>query len=185
MKQAKGFKYCFLLCLSIFAVSVQAAETIQGKVQFVADTNVKMFRFKGSSDFESQIERSGNEIKKLEVRISPASLKTGMEIRDEHMRKRIFTGADGVVSDIVFKGTKSDCKPGEGSNEQKCEVNGLLSFRGQEHQAKLPLTLKEGAKVEGSLQIDVLEFGVAPELLNWTNVKVDPKVPVTFEAKIK
>ncbi len=175
-----------------FICSLAWPETIDsGRVEFIAETSVKMFRFKGETkNFQSRLERTGNHLISLEVRIPTESLKTGMEIRDKHMRERIFTSKDGLIPDIVFKAGPSDClsperTPTDSSKEQLCEINGSLSFRGQQHPIKLAMTLKDGFTVEGKALVDVLDFGVSPDVLKWTGVIVDHKVWVNFEAKIK
>jgi polyisoprenoid-binding protein YceI len=156
---------------------------IKGTVGFLAETNVKMFRFKGESSELAQSKLSlegGNRIAALEVRVPVASLKTGMDIRDKHTVERVFTSADGSTPDIVFTAGAGSCVPGE-----KCEVSGTLSFRGVRRPLRLNLALdKDGARLRGDAVIDVLDFGVKPEALAWTQVHVENKVPVTFEAEI-
>ena len=117
---------------SLFLGLAARAETIQhGKVEFLAVTNVKMFRFTGTAkEFQAKIDRKGAQLNALEIRIPVSSLKTGMEIRDKHTVERVFT-ADGSTPDIVFTADKSSCGAGASPSEQLCRVNGQLSFRGQ------------------------------------------------------
>lgn len=179
------FPYFAALALTLLAASARA-ETLQGKIEFTAVSNVKMFKFNGaSSTFESKVERTGNQLKSLELRVPVSSITTGMGVRDEHMKKRIFTAPDSTTPDIVFKADKSDCKPGASASEQNCLVQGKLTIRGQEQPFPLSVVLKDGKTVTGEATIDVLQFGVTPENLSWTTVKVNKDTKLNFEVTLQ
>jgi polyisoprenoid-binding protein YceI len=156
-----------------------------GKVAFEANTNVKMFHFKGEAgDVKSKVDLQGDKLKDLEIRIPVDSLKTGMEIRDKHMRERIFTAEDGSTPDIVFTSSSATCQPPSGDTEQ-CSLSGQLSFRGKTRPFTFEVSYKDAKKVSGHAVIDVLEYGVSEQALAWANVKVDPKTPVEFELSLQ
>ena len=74
-----------LLSHSAFADSVAL-----GKVEFLVDTNVKLFKFKGQAgELQSKLVHTGPQLTHLELSIPVQSLKTGMDMRDRHMRERI------------------------------------------------------------------------------------------------
>ena len=172
-----------LIIGALLLSSAAPAETLKGRISFTAETNVKMFRFKAeTSDFLARIARTGSDLSSLEIRIPVASLKTGMNLRDKHTNERIFTASDGSLPDVVFKAEKASCTGSEA--ERKCEVPGELSFRGVEKPAVVSLTLKDGKELEGGTLVDVLDFGVKPEHLTWTTVRVNSKVPVSFEGEL-
>ena len=56
-------------------------------------------------------------------------LVTGMGLRDEHMRKYVFTTADGQTPDVKFVAKDAACEK-TGGKESTCHVNGDLSIRG-------------------------------------------------------
>jgi polyisoprenoid-binding protein YceI len=155
-----------------------------GKVGFLAQTNVRMFQFKGEAgELKCKVEREGDRLSQLEIRIPVDSLKTGMEIRDKHMRERIFTAEDGSTPDIVFTSTSAKC---EGQESAKvCTVTGQLSFRGKTQPFTIEVNYKDQKQVSGHAIIDVLQFGVAEKALAWANVKVDPKTAIDFELSIQ
>lgn len=165
--------------------SASAAETLRGRLDFEAVTNVNMFHFAGGASFASPLERKGASLSHLEIRIPIKDLTTGMDIRDKHMRERVFTADDGTTPDLVFKSASSSCTGPEDAGERACTVSGSLDFRGKSNPVEFKLSLRGGKKASGTMSIDVLAYGVKPEQLKWTNIKVTPAVPVRFEASIE
>jgi polyisoprenoid-binding protein YceI len=156
-----------------------------GKVSFEAKTNVRMFHFSGEAgQIQSKVDVEGDQVRNLEIRIPVESLKTGMEIRDKHMRERVFTASDGSTPDIVFSSTSAKCQPPSGGAET-CSLSGQLSFRGMSRPFTFEVSYKDGKRVEGHAVIDVTEYGVTDQALSWANVKVDPKTPVEFELSLQ
>jgi polyisoprenoid-binding protein YceI len=172
---------------SAFAASVKIES-----VKFTANTNVKMFKFTGEAkDLSSEIVlatpvgQSPSTLQSLVIHIPVSSLKTGMKIRDDHTRERIFTTDDGKVPDVLYQATHADCTPGKSPTEQNCRIEGQLSIRGEKKDFPLDLVLKNGTDASGTAMIDVLQFGVKPEVLKYTGIVVDPVVRLDFEAKIQ
>jgi polyisoprenoid-binding protein YceI len=176
----------FIVILAAGLVSAAQAAPVQvGKLAFVAETNVKMFRFSGKAEaVQSKLEREGSKLTALEIRVPVAQLTTGMDIRDKHMHERIFVASDGTSPDIVFTASSGTCQPQASAGEELCTVSGKLSFRGTTRDFPLTLILKDGRKAIGKAVIDVLEFGVKPEALAWTSIKVNPRTQVDFEVEL-
>jgi polyisoprenoid-binding protein YceI len=178
------FKQALAMALALGATGAHADTAQLGKVEFLAQTNIKMFQFKGEAgELKSKVERKGDALTALEIRIPVEALKTGMEIRDKHMRERIFTADDGSTPDIVFTSASASCQ-GDGK-EKTCALNGELSFRGKTQPFTLSVTLTGDNQVTGHAVIDVLQFGVAEKALAWANVKVDPKTAIDFELRLQ
>jgi polyisoprenoid-binding protein YceI len=171
----------FLASISAFG----SADPVQlGKVEFLVDTNVKMFQFKGEAkELHSKLERNGSQLKSVEISIPVDSLKTGMDMRDRHMKARIFTKKDGTTPDVTFKGDKSDCKPGEAASVLKCEVQGKLSIRGESRPQTLSLVLKDGSTAQGETLVELSKFGI--EAPAHAGIKVSNIVKVSFEVKLQ
>jgi len=49
----------------------------------------------------------------------------------------------------------------------------------------LKISIQDGSLVSGTTTIDVLQFGVKPEVLQYSEIKVDNLVRVDFEVKIQ
>jgi len=176
----------FLLATCCVSGLAHAENVKLGHVTFLATTNVKMFSFKGEvHEMQAKIQRSGNQLTELEIRIPVNSIKTGMEIRDKHTVERIFTAADGSTPDIVYIADKSACTPGGAATVQSCVLDGKLTIRGQQKPYPLTISLKDGTQVSGHADINVLDFGVDPQLLEYTGIHVNKIAGVDFEVNLQ
>jgi polyisoprenoid-binding protein YceI len=151
-----------------FAADVtKPADTMQlsvdgGTATFVSPTNVSAISVKGKSTSlhaEATIRRTaeGLQIDRVEASLPVKSLVTGMGLRDEHMRKYVFTTADGKTPDLHFQGENVSCK------EAVCQIAGTLSIRGVEHAFTLPVKIKEdGAqfKASGEGTVKLSDYGI-------------------------
>ena len=173
------------LSAALLAATAHAEIVKLGKLSFLATTNVRMFKFGGEAkEIQAKIERKGTDLSALEIRIPVLQLQTGMEIRDKHMRERIFTAADGSTPDIVFTGKKSICEPTSGT-DKTCTVDGTLAFRGQVHPYQLQVVMKGDHDVQGHAAINVLDYGVDPKALTWANIVVDKNAAVDFDMSLQ
>src|SRR4051794_9489825 len=87
---------------SLFAQSAVVVEN--GVAAFHVSTNIPAIEVSGKSaalQAHLRLERSGAglRLEHIEAWVPAASLKTGMSIRDEHMRRRIFTNDKGAAPD--------------------------------------------------------------------------------------
>lgn len=90
MRIFQGTCFCFAFILLSSANSF--AESVQlGNIKFIANTNVRMFKFTGEvKDLSSSLARANGTLSSFELRIPVKSIRTGMDIRDKHMQERIF-----------------------------------------------------------------------------------------------
>ena len=102
------------------ADSGTAAAVEGGTASFVVNTTVPGISVKGKStalEAHAVVERvpDGLHLEKVEASIAVTSILTGMAIRDEHMRRYIFTTADGKTPDLKFETDRrlAPCRPGE------------------------------------------------------------------------
>jgi len=177
----------FTLAIAFLASATCMAETVQlGTIKFVANTNVKMFKFTGEvKDLTSTVTRTKGAISAFELHIPVKSIKTGMDVRDKHMNERIFEDANKTLPDLVYQASKVDCQPAAPASPQTCQVTGNLTMRGETKPLPLTLTLNNDKDVSGSAVIDVLQFGVKPEVLKYSQIKVDNNVSLNFEVKLQ
>jgi polyisoprenoid-binding protein YceI len=66
-------------------------------------------------------------IERLEAVLPVRTLNTGLGLRDEHMRKYVFTTADGKLPDVRFVAERASCSGTGGS--YLCKVSGDLIIR--------------------------------------------------------
>jgi polyisoprenoid-binding protein YceI len=125
-----------------FLICGAAAETlgreevveIGGTAEFEAPTNMPAVSVKGKSGAAQgrvtvSSQPDGLLLEHIEASIPIKSLTTGMAVRDEHMRKYVFTAADGRAPDLRFEAGKAECSGRAGSQEFVCQVSGSLSIR--------------------------------------------------------
>ena len=107
---------------------------ISGTTEFEVPTNMPAVSIKGKSGAAQgrvtvSREPGGILLEHIEASIPIKSLSTGMAVRDEHMRKYVFTAADGRAPDLRFEAGKAECSGRAGSQEYTCQVLGNLSIR--------------------------------------------------------
>jgi polyisoprenoid-binding protein YceI len=85
-------------------------------------------------------------LEEVEARLPVNTLSTGMGLRDEHMRKYIFTTQDGRMPDLRFTASNVTCPTADG-REVQCAVPGMLEIRGIERPFTLPLKLRQESGV--------------------------------------
>ena len=107
---------------------------ISGTTEFEVPTNMPAVSVKGKSGAAQgrvtvSREPDGILLEHIEASIPIKSLSTGMAVRDEHMRKYVFTAADGRAPDLRFEAGKAECSGRAGSQEFVCQVSGSLSIR--------------------------------------------------------
>jgi polyisoprenoid-binding protein YceI len=120
----------------------------QGTVSFDVATNVPALRVHGKSNSVTARARlasgpQGTVLEQIEATLPVRSLQTGLALRDEHMRKYIFTTPDGQVPDVQFSSERAEC-PAIGSGQRTtCTVNGALTIRGTARPFVMTLTISE------------------------------------------
>jgi hypothetical protein len=122
-----------------------------GVATFEVGTNVFGTRIHGKStaltatavvrdaDAELRLER-------LEAALTPATLRTGIRLRDQHMIKYIFRTAGGQVPDVRFSAADARCTRPAGAAAYQCPALGTLSIR----DAARPFSIALEATPDGS-----------------------------------
>src|SRR6266567_7453906 len=113
MKNLALVVYLAALPLAAFGEDVTAAG---GTASFVVNTTVPGISVKGKStalQAHATVRRGpeGLHVENVEATVPVKSILTGMAIRDEHMRRYIFTASDGTTPDLHFAGADALCTP--------------------------------------------------------------------------
>ena len=147
-------------------LSVQVAS---GNAGFLAPTNVPGIEVKGTSSAltaTADVSRgeSGLIVQRIDARLPVNSLATGMKIRDEHMRKYIFTGPSGDVPDIRFTSDEAACVAAP--KGYSCQVSGQFLLRGIARPITIAIRVKEQGsdsfRAEGDGLIKLADYGIDP-----------------------
>lgn len=123
-------------------------EVNRGTVSFEVGTNIPALRVHGKSNSVAARARlaSGPEgvvLEQIEASVTVRSLETGLGLRDEHMRKYVFTTADGQVPDVRFSGERAECLKTGSGQRTTCTVSGALAIRDTARPFTLTLTISE------------------------------------------
>jgi len=180
------------VCLLCFTASAQtpAPLTVQvegGVVQFESETNLPVVSVHGKASTlhaEVQADRTADalQIQQISASLPVKSISTGLGLRDEHMRKYIFTKADGSVPDLQFNAANIRCAVQTGK-ETPCNVAGTLTIRGVERPFAITLKVKSESssvfKVAGSAALKLSDYGI--ERPSQLGVQSEDEVKLTIQ----
>jgi polyisoprenoid-binding protein YceI len=124
-----------------------AVEVRGGTASFDVGTNVPALSVHGKSNALEARGRvvpgaNGPQLEQIEATVPVKSLNTGMGLRDEHMRKYVFTTNDGQTPDVKFVAKTATCSK-TGANHSTCDVAGDLSIRGTPRPFNIALKVTE------------------------------------------
>jgi polyisoprenoid-binding protein YceI len=156
-----------------------------GSATFVSNTNVPGITVKGKTNaLEATVlaRRAGDglALEQIHATLPVSTLATGMALRDDHMRKRVFTTADGQTPDIRFDSTKSSCSIS--GKTGACRIDGELTIRGVAKPFTLPLKVREdgsGFKATGDAAVKLSAYGI--EQPSQLGVKSADEVQLKFD----
>jgi polyisoprenoid-binding protein YceI len=163
---------------------------IRGTATFNSTTSVPMISIHGKStalEGRARIRHDGDSlvVEQLEAVVPIRTLSTGMSLRDEHMRKQVFTTPDGDLPDMRFVADRVVCEGASGTT-RTCQLSGQLTIRGTARPLEIALTVKnDGAEFRavGDGITKLSTYGIpAPSQLGVTT-KDDVKLHVDFVVK--
>lgn len=188
-KVALGVSIAVLGSHAAWAQTETTVEVRGGTAAFDAATNVSAIGIHGKSaalEGRATVKDSakGFSIQQLEAIVPVKTLNTGMGLRDEHMRKHVFTTDDGKLPDLRFSSSSSSCS---GSDKQStCEVKGELAVRGtsKPFTITLKVTRESGSyRAVGDGVVKLSTYGIpAPSQLG-VKVADDVKLHLDFVAR--
>lgn len=168
------------------------ADTItvnHGIATFSVGTNMPGVTVKGKSEAlhaNVQIRRApdGVMLEHIEAWLPVKTLGTGIALRDEHMRKYIFTTPAGEIPDLRFEAGNVSCPGVTAGHETTCNVPGTLSIRGTARNFAITLKIREanGATAfrgGGDARVRLSDYGI--EQPSQFGVKTENDVQVHLE----
>jgi polyisoprenoid-binding protein YceI len=138
-----------------------------GTASFEVGTNIPALSVHGKStslEARGRIRPGANgpRLEQIEATVPVKTLGTGMGLRDDHMRKYVFTTADGQTPDVTFTATQAACSK-TGSNQSTCEVTGALSIRGIARPFTIALKVNENGdsyRAQGEALVKLSAYGI-------------------------
>ena len=165
-----------LACTPTFGADIAVAEIAVadiavegGTASFVVSTNMPAISVKGKStalQAHARVQHTpeGLHIEQIEATIPVKSILTGMSIRDEHMRRYIFTTGDGKIPDLRFEADSAACGAPAGKNgESTCQLTGTLAIRGVPRAFTIPLKLHADGtafRASGDATVKLSDYGI-------------------------
>jgi len=166
----------FLKAMSLIVVlpATTLAATLES-LEFTVPVSVSALTIHGKVENQDfQIEKNEKGIQSIQISIPADHFKTGIELRDRHMRDKIFTDSQGTVHPIAFKSKNIVC-----SSTDSCKASGSLSIRGITRPYNLSFTYKDNqAVIQGSVLLS--DFEISPPGYLGVNVKNE----IVFQGKI-
>jgi polyisoprenoid-binding protein YceI len=165
-----------------------------GTATFEAVTNMPGIEVKGKSNSLSahvEVVQDGGRLalQRIEASLPVKSLVTGMKVRDEHMRKYIFTAADGQEPDLRFEADQAACSAHGAARDYTCQVSGAFSMRGESRPFSINLRVKEQTgsalafRVEGDGIVKLSDYGIAPPSQFGVKPANEVKIHLDFAGK--
>jgi polyisoprenoid-binding protein YceI len=143
-------------------------EIDRGTVSFDVGTNIPAIRVHGKSNALTARAQfasgpDGMVLGQITASVPPQSFKTGLALRDEHMRKYIFTTADGETPDVRFAGERAECSKTGSKQQTTCTVNGTLVIRDTPRPFTIVLIVNDengGFRASGDGIVKLSEYGI-------------------------
>jgi len=188
------------LAVAVFAVTTFAGaqsadqgslvEVKNGTAAFEVGTNVGAISVHGkSNDLTARLRMrqspEGAVLEGIEAAVPVKSLGTGMGLRDNHMRKYIFTTSDGQQPDVRFSADKAVCTKAD-ARQSTCELTGNLAIRGTERPFTVVLKVSEDGdtlRAVGDGKVTLSAYGI--ERPSQLGVTTEDNVKLRFDLTAK
>lgn len=157
-----------------------------GSVTFEVSTNVFSTTVQGESRTITGATRvhdgaSALRLEQVEATVPVTSIRTGIKLRDEHMRKYIFETSDGQLPDVRFSANGADC-PQAAGGVYTCTATGELVIRGTPRPFAIALKVVrhgDSFKVTGDGKLALSSYGI--ERPSQFGVRTEDEVRIHLE----
>jgi polyisoprenoid-binding protein YceI len=171
-----------------------ALEVNDGVASFDVKTNVSAVSVHGKSDrlnAHLQVRQEGQQLtlENIEARLDPKTISTGMSLRDDHMRSKIFTTQDGKIPELVFRAERVTCAAPASGQQASCDVAGTFFVRDIGRPLRMGLKLRSDGKqsdsyrVNGEGVVDLNHYEIEPPSQLGVRVANVVRLRVDFLAK--
>lgn len=172
------------------AGSPTPVEVRGGTASFDVATNVPALSVHGKStavEARGQVRPGANgpQLEQIEAVVPIKTLTTGMGLRDEHMRKYVFTTSDGQTPDLKFTAKQATCSK-TGSNQSTCDVTGDLSIRGTARPFTIALKVSENGdsyRASGEGLVKLSAYGIPQPSQLGVHTEDEIKLKLDFTAR--
>jgi polyisoprenoid-binding protein YceI len=188
-----------VIASAMFAAQAAAAGTDAGSsmevrggtASFDAATNVSAINVHGKSTaLEARASvldgPAGISLERVEATLPVKTLATGMTVRDEHMRKLIFTNPDGTVPDVTFVSRDAAACAPAAKGQAACTVSGELAIRGIQRPFTMTLMVSResgGFRAAGDGIVRLSAYGIEQPAQFGVRTRDEVKLHLEFTAR--
>lgn len=156
-----------------------------GKIAFIVGSNVPLLKVTGSSTAitgqgEGTVNGETATVLNLRFEVDPATFKSGMKLRDQHMYEKVFTASDGSMPRIILQAGRVQAELNSQTSKWEGELKGQLTMRGVTRPISFRATAEkkgDSAVVSARGTLKTSDFGVKP--IGYAGAKVEDEVAVT------
>jgi polyisoprenoid-binding protein YceI len=175
-----------LACTAVACVSVvpDPPEATSGSLRFVAESGIATVqgRFASWRVADARIDPSDVAGSYVEIEIDVASIETGIDARDEHVRDPDFFEVDRWPSASVrVHSAEPSGEPGRYDAHFDVRIRDVSRTL----EGRFEVVSEKPLIVAGELVIDRLLFGVGDAPSRWNPLDVDRAVPVSFRVTLE
>jgi polyisoprenoid-binding protein YceI len=163
------FSLCTLCSLFFIPLERAHSANYHGELEYSVRTNTRAVRFSGKAQGLAQAVIADGSLSAVSVRFAPETFKTGLSLRDTHLRERILADAPALFE------SESVC-----ALEGPCLLRGLLTLRGQTRPLEIQARIVSGGEsVEAQFSLSLSAQGLeAPSHLG---VTVQDEIPLKIK----
>ena len=180
----------------VFAIALLAAREVgaepsytakSGRISFNVGSNVFFIEVSGVSSAikgggEATVEGDMAVIRNLHFEVDPMTFETGNNLRDQHMREKVFQASDGSLPKIVLRAEKFQAKLNPQTSKWEGELRAELTMRGVTRPVAFHASVEKKADdaivgAEGIVKTSA--FGVKPISKAGTVVNDEVRVTVS------
>lgn len=180
---AIAFATVWLPCGDLRAEPAYTAKS--GKIAFSVGCNVPLVKVSGSSTAirgggEATLDGSTVSIRNLDFEVDPATFKTGIKFRDDHMYEKVFRASDGSIPKILLKADHFQAKLNAQTSKWEGDLRAQLTMRGVTKPVSFHATAEkkgEGALIIAEGVVKTSDFGVKP--IGYAGAVVNDEVTIT------
>jgi polyisoprenoid-binding protein YceI len=119
-------------------------------------------------------------LEQIKATVPVSTLRTGIGLRDEHMREYIFATPDKQMPDVTFAAPGADCA--RAGAAYTCAADGTLTIRGTARPFRIALDVArdgEAFRVKGSGKVALSAYGI--ERPSQFGVRTNDEVTIHLE----
>jgi polyisoprenoid-binding protein YceI len=186
-------RYFFLPLVCTLIANAAEIKVEGGVVRFDSATNFSAVSVHGKASglraaVQAQRTPEALLLEDIQATLPVKALSTGMGLRDEHMRKYIFTTEGGAQPDLQFKAANLRC-PVVPAREAACQIMGELSIRDVTKPFAMTLKVRQDGgspavfKAAGEAMVRLSDYGIERPSQLGVQTQDEVKLSIEFTGK--